>query len=53
VPFDLGYRRHMPLVPRSLRLEMSGVDASGNIIGPLQLDVGERLCRRADAPALV
>ena len=37
VPFDLGYRRHAPLVPRSLRLEVSErVDAKGNIIAPLQ-----------------
>ena len=30
VPFDLGYRRHAPLVPRSLRLEVGErVDAKG------------------------
>ena len=48
VPFDLGYRRHAPLVPRSLRLEVGErVDAKGNIIEPLQLDEVDAL-----APAL-
>ena len=39
VPFDLGYRRHAPLVPRSLRFEVGErIDAKGNVIEPLQLD---------------
>ena len=39
VPFDLGYRRHAPLVPRSLRLEVTErIDAKGNVVEPLRLD---------------
>ena len=39
VPFDLGYRRHPPLVPRSLRMEVSErIDAQGRVIEPLKLE---------------
>jgi N-methylhydantoinase A len=56
VPFDLGFRRHAPLIPRHLRFEVTErIDASGHVIAHLDLkeleDVSGRL-RRAGVEAI-